>query len=80
MERKARKLRWKEFIDMPGLDDHGENKATELKRLITMWRTSEKRTNMYKEMEQMEVSDVGGGCSFAETFFNYLYDILNCFS
>ena len=55
MERKSRKLRWKEFIETPELDDQDEKKAEELERLITLWRTSEKRSQMYKEMENMEV-------------------------
>ena len=55
LERKSRKLRWKEFIETPELDDQDEKKADELQRLITIWRTSEKRQEMYKDMENMEV-------------------------
>ena len=55
MERKSRKLRWKEFIETPELDDQDEKKAEELERLITLWRTSDKRCEMYKDMENMEV-------------------------
>ena len=55
MERKSRKLRWKEFIETPELDDEDEKKAEELQRLITLWRTSDKRREMYKDMENMEV-------------------------
>ena len=55
LERKSRKLRWKEFIETPELDDQDEKKAEELQRLITIWRTSDKRREMYKDMENMEV-------------------------
>ena len=55
LERKSRKLRWKEFIETPELDDQDEKKAEELQRLITLWRTSDKRREMYKDMENMEV-------------------------
>ena len=55
LERKSRKLRWKEFIETPELDDEDEKKAEELQRLITLWRTSDKRREMYKDMENMEV-------------------------
>ena len=54
MERKSRKLQWKEHIETPELDDQEEKKAAELERLITLWRTSEKRKAMYEEMEKME--------------------------
>ena len=57
MERKSRKLRWKEFIETPELDDEDEKKAEELQRLITLWRTSDKRREMYKDMENMEVEN-----------------------
>ena len=56
LERKSRKLRWKEFIETPELDDQDEKKAEELQRLITLWRTSDKRREMYKDMENMEVT------------------------
>ena len=56
LERKSRKLRWKEFIETPELDDQDEKKAEELQRLITLWRTSDKRQEMYKDMENMEVT------------------------
>ena len=58
LQRKARKLHWKQYIDMPEVDDQAEQKAAELDRLITMWRTSEKRQKTYEEMEQMEVCGV----------------------
>ena len=59
LQRKSRKLRWKQFIDMPELDDaHAEEKAAELERLIALWRTSEKRRKTYEEMERMEVCSV----------------------
>ena len=48
-------MRWKEFIETPEIGDHDEEKTCELQRLITIRRTSEKRRDTYKDMENMEV-------------------------
>ena len=51
-------MRWKEFIETPEIGDHDEEKTCELQRLITLWRTSEKRTDTYRDMEHMEVDSL----------------------
>lgn len=58
LKRKSRKHSCKEFIETPNQDDQDEQKAHEFQRLITLWRTSEKRKEMYKEMENMEVYNI----------------------
>ena len=47
------------MIEARRLDDQGQTKSAELERLIIMWRTSEKRKEMYEEMEHMEVCVIG---------------------
>ena len=64
-------MRWKEFIETPELDDEDEKKAEELQRLITLWRTSDKRREMYKDMENMEVEN--NKMLSAYLFFNHSY-------
>ena len=58
LQRKSRKSDWKQLFNTPDLDGEAEQRAVELERLISMWRTSEKRRKTYEQMEHMEVCRV----------------------